>query len=86
MSAFPEFNTIYEIILPLTLFFSGKVQKEIEDILGSSHSICFQDWKKLAYTNAVIHEIQRAKYAKLFGIIRQFVKDVNIFGFLIPKV
>ncbi|XP_066475035.1 cytochrome P450 2J6-like [Tiliqua scincoides] len=63
----------------------GKVQKEMEDTFGSSHSICYQDWKKLAYTSAVLHEIQRAKYALQFGIIRQYVKDVNIFGFLIPK-
>ncbi|KAJ6651360.1 hypothetical protein lerEdw1_021039 [Lerista edwardsae] len=63
----------------------GKVQKEMEDAFGSSHSICYQDWKKLAYTKAVIHEIQRAKYALLFGIIRQCVKDVNVFGFLMPK-
>ncbi|XP_053164653.1 cytochrome P450 2J5-like [Hemicordylus capensis] len=63
----------------------GKVQNEMEDVLGSTHSIHYQDWKKLSYTSAVIHEIQRAKYAFLFKIISCCAKDVNVFGFLIPK-
>ncbi|XP_062987497.1 cytochrome P450 2J5-like [Elgaria multicarinata webbii] len=62
-----------------------KVHKEMDAILGSSRFVCYQDRKKLSYTNAVIYEIQRAKYAFLSRIIRKFAKDVNIFGFLIPK-
>ncbi|XP_044290563.1 cytochrome P450 2J5-like, partial [Varanus komodoensis] len=62
-----------------------KVHKELKDALGSTPFVCYQDWKKLSYTNAVIHEIQRAKYAILFRVFRKFTKDVNIFGFLIPK-
>ncbi|XP_060130285.1 cytochrome P450 2J1 [Zootoca vivipara] len=62
-----------------------KVHKEMEDALGSSHTICYQDKKKLPYTNAVIHEIQRFKYALLFGVPRQCTKDVKIRGFLFPK-
>ncbi|KAH0624294.1 hypothetical protein JD844_007991 [Phrynosoma platyrhinos] len=52
-----------------------KVFKETEDVLGSSHSISYQDWKTLPYTCAVIHEIQRTKYTFLFRIIRQAAKD-----------
>ncbi|XP_033004086.1 cytochrome P450 2J2-like [Lacerta agilis] len=62
-----------------------KVHKEIEDALGSSHSICYQDKKELPYTNAVIHEIQRFRSIVLFGIPRQCTKDVKLCGFLIPK-
>ncbi|XP_054838732.1 cytochrome P450 2J5-like [Eublepharis macularius] len=62
-----------------------KVQKEIDDVLGSSQSFSYQDRKNLPYTNAVIHEIQRSKYNLLFGIPRQCAKDVKIMGFLIPK-
>ncbi|XP_054839749.1 cytochrome P450 2J2-like [Eublepharis macularius] len=62
-----------------------KVHKEIEDVLGSSTSFSYQDRKRLPYTNAVIHEIQRFQYILIAGIPRQCVKDVNIFGFLIPK-
>ncbi|XP_061493502.1 cytochrome P450 2J2-like isoform X2 [Rhineura floridana] len=61
------------------------VYKEMEDVFGSSHSIRFQDRKKLPYTNAVIHEIQRARYILLFGVPRQSVKEVNMHGFHILK-
>ncbi|XP_070609885.1 cytochrome P450 2J5-like [Erythrolamprus reginae] len=62
-----------------------KVHKEIKEVLGSSHSICYQDRKKVPYTNAVIHEILRSKYILLFGVPRQCVKDVYLGDFLIPK-
>ncbi|XP_060130292.1 cytochrome P450 2J6 [Zootoca vivipara] len=62
-----------------------KMHKEIEDVIGSAHSICYQDKKKLPYTNAVIHEMQRFKYAILLGLPRQCTKDVKLCGFLIPK-
>uniref|UniRef100_A0A8C6YEI9 Uncharacterized protein n=1 Tax=Naja naja TaxID=35670 RepID=A0A8C6YEI9_NAJNA len=61
------------------------VQKEIEDVFGSSGSLSYQDQKKLPYTNAVIHEMQRVKYALLYGIPRQSTKDVTMRGYHIPK-
>ncbi|XP_026578937.1 cytochrome P450 2J2-like isoform X2 [Pseudonaja textilis] len=62
-----------------------KVKKEIEDVFGFSRSISYQDKKKLPYTNAVIHEMQRAKYALLFGVPRRSTKDVKMRGYHIPK-
>ncbi|XP_070801423.1 cytochrome P450 2J2-like [Pituophis catenifer annectens] len=62
-----------------------KVHKEIKEVLGSSQSICYQDRKKVPYTNAVIHEIIRSKYILLFGLPRECVKDVYMGNFLIPK-
>ncbi|XP_060540914.1 cytochrome P450 2J2-like [Pantherophis guttatus] len=62
-----------------------KVQKEIEDVFGSSQSISYQDRKKLPYTNAVIHEMQRVKYVMLYGGPRQSTKDVTMRGYHIPK-
>ncbi|KAK9401435.1 cytochrome P450 2J2-like [Crotalus adamanteus] len=62
-----------------------KVKKEIEDVFGFSGSISYQDWKKLPYTNAVIHEMQRVKYILLVGVPRQSTKDVKMRGYLIPK-
>ncbi|XP_058043373.1 cytochrome P450 2J5-like isoform X1 [Ahaetulla prasina] len=62
-----------------------KVQKEIEDVFGSSGSISYQDRKKLPYTNAVIHEMQRLKYVLLYGVPRQSAKDVTMRGYHIPK-
>ncbi|XP_070609851.1 cytochrome P450 2J2-like [Erythrolamprus reginae] len=62
-----------------------KVQKEIEDAFGSSGSISYQDRKKLPYTNAVIHEMQRFKYVLIYGVPRQSTKDVTMRGYHIPK-
>ncbi|XP_060098715.1 cytochrome P450 2J4-like [Heteronotia binoei] len=62
-----------------------KVQKEIEDVFGSSKSIAYQNWKKVPYTSAVIHEIQRFKCIILSGNPRQSVQDVTILGSFIPK-
>ncbi|XP_039196461.1 cytochrome P450 2J2-like [Crotalus tigris] len=62
-----------------------KVQKEIEEAFSSSASISYQDRKKLPYTNAVIHEIQRLKYILLFGLPRQSTKNVTMKGYHIPK-
>ncbi|XP_015679106.2 cytochrome P450 2J5-like [Protobothrops mucrosquamatus] len=62
-----------------------KVQKEIEDAFSSSVSISYQDRKKLPYTNAVIHEMQRFKSVFLVGGPRQTTKDVTVKGYHIPK-
>ncbi|KAL8188147.1 UNVERIFIED_CONTAM: hypothetical protein K2H54_062164 [Gekko kuhli] len=62
-----------------------KVQMEIDNAFGSSELYSYQDRKKVPYTNAVIHEIQRSKYVLLFGVFRQCSKDANLFGFFIPK-
>ncbi|XP_053243436.1 cytochrome P450 2J4-like [Podarcis raffonei] len=62
-----------------------KVYKEMEDVLGSSLPICYEDRKKLPYTNAVMHEILRAKYPLLIGIPRRSAKDMEMHGFHIPK-
>uniref|UniRef100_A0A670K3D0 Uncharacterized protein n=1 Tax=Podarcis muralis TaxID=64176 RepID=A0A670K3D0_PODMU len=62
-----------------------KVYKEMEDVLGSSLPICYEDRKKLPYTNAVVHEILRAKYPLLIGIPRRCAKDMEMHGFHIPK-
>ncbi|KAH0624274.1 hypothetical protein JD844_007962 [Phrynosoma platyrhinos] len=63
-----------------------KVYKEMENVLGTSQSICYQDRKKMPYTNAVIHEIIRIKYVFPIGIPRRSVKDVVMHGYTIPKV
>ncbi|XP_034263589.1 cytochrome P450 2J2-like isoform X1 [Pantherophis guttatus] len=62
-----------------------KVYKEMETVLGSSDSICYEDRWKLPYTQAVLHEILRSKYVLLFGVPRKTVKNVNVCGLSIPK-
>ncbi|XP_068261756.1 cytochrome P450 2J6-like [Nyctibius grandis] len=62
-----------------------KVQKELDAVLGCSHLICYEDRKKLPYTNAVIHEIQRYSNIVLIAPPRLSVKDTELLGFRIPK-
>ncbi|KAM6062878.1 cytochrome P450 2J6-like [Chlamydotis macqueenii] len=62
-----------------------KVQKELDAVLGCSRLICYEDRKKLPYTNAVIHEIQRYSNIILIALPRQSVKDTELLGFPVPK-
>ncbi|ETE57129.1 Cytochrome protein, partial [Ophiophagus hannah] len=62
-----------------------KVQKEIKDVFDISQSISYQDRKKLPYTNAVIHEMQRVKYVLIVGLPRQTTTDVKMKDYHIPK-
>ncbi|KAH0624290.1 hypothetical protein JD844_007987 [Phrynosoma platyrhinos] len=62
-----------------------KVQKELQSALDPSKPIGYEDRKKLHYTNAVIHEIQRFSNIVLFGLPRLCMEDFNIFGHFIPK-
>ncbi|XP_066477664.1 cytochrome P450 2J2-like [Tiliqua scincoides] len=80
-------STIYWALFLMAFYpdIQEKVYQEMKDVFGSSHSITYQDRKKLHYTNAVIHESQRGKYVLLFGVPRQAVKDVDMLGYHIPK-
>ncbi|XP_013797251.2 cytochrome P450 2J6-like [Apteryx mantelli] len=62
-----------------------KVQKELDAVLGPSHLICYEDRKKLPYTNAVIHEIMRYGNIVLITIPRQAVKNTTVLGYQLPK-
>ncbi|NXX29286.1 CP2DG protein, partial [Nicator chloris] len=45
----------------------------------------YEDRKKLPYTNAVIHEIQRHSNILLIALPRMSVKDTELLGYRIPK-
>ncbi|XP_032049608.1 cytochrome P450 2J2-like [Aythya fuligula] len=62
-----------------------KVQKELDVVFGSSHQICYEDRKKLPYTNAVVHEIIRFSSIILITIPREVVKDTTVLGYHLPK-
>ncbi|XP_027746358.1 cytochrome P450 2J6-like isoform X2 [Empidonax traillii] len=62
-----------------------KVQKELDAVLSPSHLICYEDRKKLPYTNAVIHEIIRFSSIVLITIPREAVKDTTVLGYRLPK-
>ncbi|XP_063169251.1 cytochrome P450 2J6-like [Candoia aspera] len=62
-----------------------KCQKEIDTVLGNNASLKYEDRFKLPYTNAVIHEIQRISNVVPLGIPHAPIKDVQLFGYKIPK-
>ncbi|NXF02009.1 CP2J6 protein, partial [Smithornis capensis] len=62
-----------------------KVQKELDAVLGCSHAFCYEDRKKLPYTNAVIHEIQRYSNIVFIALPRLSVKDTELRGYHVPK-
>ncbi|NXK76011.1 CP2J2 protein, partial [Amazona guildingii] len=62
-----------------------KVQKELDTVLGPSQLICYEDRKKLPYTNAVVHEIQRFSNIVFVGMPRVCVRDTTLLGFPVKK-
>ncbi|NXC01837.1 CP2J6 protein, partial [Orthonyx spaldingii] len=62
-----------------------KVQKELDAVVGCSHVFCYEDRRKLPYTNAVIHEIQRYSNILLIALPRLSVKDTELLGYHVPK-
>ncbi|NXY22985.1 CP2J6 protein, partial [Atrichornis clamosus] len=62
-----------------------KVQKELDAVVGCPHVFCYEDRKKLPYTNAVIHEIQRYSSIILIALPRLSVKDTELLGYHVPK-
>ncbi|NXH37975.1 CP2J6 protein, partial [Dicaeum eximium] len=62
-----------------------KVHKELDAIVGCSHVFCYEDRKRLPYTNAVVHEIQRYSNIIFVALPRVSVKDTELLGYHIPK-
>ncbi|NXF15225.1 CP2J6 protein, partial [Rhodinocichla rosea] len=73
---------LYMVIYP---DIQEKVQKELDAVVGCSHEFCYEDRKRLPYTNAVIHEIQRYSNILLIALPRLSVKDTELLGYRIPK-
>ncbi|XP_029473196.1 cytochrome P450 2J5-like [Rhinatrema bivittatum] len=73
---------LYMVVYPAV---QEEVQKELDAVLIPSQIVCYEDRKRLPYTNAVIHEIQRYANIASVGLARQCTKDTSIRGFLITK-
>ncbi|NXY35077.1 CP2J2 protein, partial [Pomatorhinus ruficollis] len=73
---------LYMVIYP---DIQEKVQKELDAVVGCSHVFCYEDRKRLPYTNAVIHEIQRYSNILLIALPRLSMKDTELLGYHIPK-
>ena len=63
----------------------GKIQQELDDVIGQNQTISYEDRHKLPYTEACIHEILR--HAPLFPITipHSTTTDTQLNGYFIAK-
>ncbi|XP_040212925.1 cytochrome P450 2J6-like [Rana temporaria] len=61
-----------------------KVHEELDAVLNGP-VIYYEDRKRLHYTNAVIHEIQRFGSVAAVGLARTCIRDVSISGYSLHK-
>ncbi|XP_059691119.1 cytochrome P450 2C16-like [Gavia stellata] len=64
---------------------AGKVQEEIERVLGRERPPTLRDRGVMPYTEAVLHEAQRYLDLVPLGFIRTVKRDTPLGGFTIPK-
>uniref|UniRef100_A0A8C4RDU5 Cytochrome P450 2G1-like n=1 Tax=Erpetoichthys calabaricus TaxID=27687 RepID=A0A8C4RDU5_ERPCA len=62
-----------------------KVQKEIDEVIGHQRSPTMADKKKMPYTNAVIHEIQRLADLVPMNLPHATTEDTHFRNYMIPE-
>ncbi|XP_036418627.1 cytochrome P450 2M1-like isoform X1 [Colossoma macropomum] len=63
----------------------ARVQKEIDEVVGSDRCPSIDDRKNMPYTDAVIHEIQRTMDLSPTAVPHKTLCDTEFKSFLIPK-
>ncbi|KAM9279249.1 LOW QUALITY PROTEIN: cytochrome P450 2D28-like [Morus bassanus] len=69
---------LYMVVYPAI----QKKVKELDALLGCSCLICYEDRKKLLYTNAVIHKIQQYSNIILIALPRDSIEGHSCWDFL----
>ncbi|XP_043855589.1 cytochrome P450 2J4-like isoform X1 [Dromiciops gliroides] len=63
----------------------GKIQAEIDRVIGQSRQPMMADKEKMPYTNAAIHEVQRMGNIIPFNVPRMAAIDTKVAGYHVPK-
>ncbi|KAJ8369161.1 hypothetical protein SKAU_G00091890 [Synaphobranchus kaupii] len=62
-----------------------RIQKEIDEVVGSSRSPLVQDRQNMPYTDAVIHEVQRSMDLTPTSVPHKMMSDTEFKGYCIPE-
>ncbi|XP_036610279.1 cytochrome P450 2J2-like [Trichosurus vulpecula] len=63
----------------------GKIQAEIDRVVGQSRQPTMADKENMPYTNAAIHEVQRMGNIIPFNVPRVATVDTTVAGYHVPK-
>ncbi|XP_046922162.1 cytochrome P450 2D15 isoform X1 [Lynx rufus] len=63
----------------------GRVQREIDEVLGPVQRPAMADQTRMPFTMAVMHEVQRFGDLAPLGVPHMTSRDIEVQGFLIPK-
>ncbi|XP_007537967.3 cytochrome P450 2F5-like [Erinaceus europaeus] len=64
---------------------AAKVQAELDEMVGRARAPSLEDRRRLPYTNAVLHEIQRFISVLPLGLPRALTRDTHLRGHFLPK-
>ncbi|XP_072505765.1 cytochrome P450 2J2-like isoform X2 [Notamacropus eugenii] len=63
----------------------GKIQAEIDRVVGQSRQPTMADKENMPYTNAAVHEVQRMGNILPFNVPRVSTVDTTVAGYHVPK-